>query len=111
MAKKLELYRCELCGNLIEVVLEGEGELVCCGEPMELLDANKTDGAGEKHVPFFVKNEDNLEIRIGSELHPMEKEHYIQFIECVSRDEKGIRPSFVTPSTKRAISSPKVFFI
>ena len=57
----------------------------------------RANGAGEKHVPFFVKNEDNLEIRIGSELHPMEKEHYIQFIECVSRDEKYVKRKYLYP--------------
>ena len=97
MAKKLELYRCEKCGNLIEVVLEGAGELVCCGEPMELLEANTTDGDGEKHVPVFIKKDEELEVRVGSQPHPMVPEHYIQFIECISNDEVYVKRKYLQP--------------
>ena len=83
MTKKLEMYKCEICGNFVEVVLAGAGELVCCGQPMKLLNANSTDAAGEKHVPFFIKKDDELEIRVGSVLHPMTEEHYIQWVECL----------------------------
>lgn len=98
MAKKLELYKCNICGNLIEVVLPGDGELVCCGQPMNLLEANTTDATKEKHVPFFVKKDDELEIRIGSAPHPMEQEHYIQFIEVVSKDERYVKRKYLYPS-------------
>lgn len=87
MTKKLELYKCNVCGNLIEVVLEGAGELVCCGEAMELLNSNTTDGEGEKHVPIFEKIDDEIFVRVGSKPHPMTNEHYIQFIEVISKDE------------------------
>lgn len=98
MAKKLELYKCNVCGNLIEVVLPGDGELVCCGQPMNLLEANTTDATQEKHVPFFVKKDDELEIRIGSAPHPMVQEHYIQFIEVVSKDERYVKRKYLYPN-------------
>jgi superoxide reductase len=97
MTKKLEMYKCEVCGNFIEVVLAGGGELVCCGQPMTLLKANSTDAAGEKHVPFFVKKDDELEVRVGSVLHPMLDEHYIQFIEVVSDDERYVKRKYLYP--------------
>lgn len=98
MTSKLELYRCNVCGNIIEVVISGEGELVCCGEPMNLLKANTTDATQEKHVPFFVKKDDELEIRIGSAPHPMVPEHYIQFVEVVSADERYVKRKYLYPN-------------
>lgn len=100
MTKKLEMYKCEICGNFIEVVLAGIGELVCCEQPMTLQKANTTDAAGEKHVPFFVKKDDELEIKIGSVEHPMTEEHYIQFIEVISADEKYVKRKYLTPPEK-----------
>ena len=97
MTKKLEIYKCELCGNLIEVVLSGVGELVCCGEAMNLQVANTTDAAGEKHVPFLVKKDDELEIRIGQVAHPMTDEHYITFIEAISKDERYVKRKYLYP--------------
>lgn len=98
MTKKLEMYKCEICGNFVEVVLEGEGELVCCEQPMKLLKANTTDAATEKHVPFFVKKDSELEVRVGSVLHPMTDEHYIQFIEVVSKDERYVKRKYLYPN-------------
>ncbi|MDD3435527.1 MAG: desulfoferrodoxin family protein [Candidatus Gastranaerophilales bacterium] len=98
MTKKLEMYKCELCGNFVEVVLAGAGELVCCGQPMVLLEPNTTDAAGEKHVPFFVKKDNELEVRVGSVLHPMTDEHYIQFIEVFSKDERYVKRKYLYPN-------------
>lgn len=98
MAKKLEMYKCSICGNIVEVVIEGAGELACCGQPMNLLKANSTDAAGEKHVPFFVKKDNELEIRIGSVLHPMTDEHYIQFIEVNSEDGRYVKRKYLYPT-------------
>ena len=98
MTKKLEMYKCSICGNFVEVVLEGEGELVCCGQPMNLLQPNTTDAAQEKHVPFFIKGDNSLDVRIGSVLHPMTDEHYIQFIEVVSKDGKYVKRKYLYPS-------------
>jgi len=98
MTNKLEMYKCAVCGNFVEVVLSGAGELVCCGQPMNLLKANTTDAATEKHVPFFVKKDNELEVRIGSTLHPMTDEHYIQFIEVVSEDERYVKRKYLYPT-------------
>jgi len=98
MTKKLEIYKCELCGNLVEVVLSGDGELVCCGQPMKLQVPNTVDAATEKHVPFFLKKDDELEVRIGSTLHPMTEEHYIQFIEVVSKNERYVKRKYLYPN-------------
>ena len=98
MTKKLELYKCSVCGNFVEVVLAGAGELVCCGQPMNLLKANTTEAAHEKHIPFFVKKDNELEIRVGSVLHPMLDEHYIQFIEVVSEDGRYVKRKYLYPT-------------
>lgn len=97
MAKKLEMYKCDICGNLVEVVLEGAGELVCCGKPMKLLESNSVDGMGEKHVPVFEEVGDDFNIKIGSQPHPMTAEHYIQFIEVVSKDGVYIKRKYLNP--------------
>lgn len=99
MTERLELYKCNICGNLIEVILPGVGELVCCGEPMEYLEAKTSDSEyGEKHVPVFSYSDDKGdEIRVGAELHPMTDQHYIQFIETISEDKKRADIQFLTP--------------
>ena len=97
MTKKLELYKCLKCGNLVEVVLAGDGELLCCNEPMELLQANTTDASDEKHVPVFEHHDDELYVRIGAEPHPMTDEHYIPFIEVISDDEVYIKRKYLKP--------------
>ena len=97
MTKKLEIYKCEICGNLVEVLLPGAGELFCCGQAMTLQVANKTDAATEKHVPFFVKKDDELEIRVGEIPHPMIDEHYITFIEAISEDERYVKRKYLYP--------------
>jgi len=84
MAVKLEIYRCEVCGNIVEVLHGGVGELVCCGEPMTLLVENTTDAAKEKHVPVIEKTEDGYKVMVGSVPHPMEEAHYIEWIELVA---------------------------
>lgn len=100
MSEKLGLYKCEVCGNLVQVILAGVGELVCCGEPMTLLKPHYNDNqeTSEKHVPVFVdKNDEGEEIRIGSTLHPTEHDHYIQFIEVISEDNKSLKLKYLTP--------------
>ncbi len=99
MTQKLELYRCNVCKNIVEVVLEGEGALVCCGEPMELLKPGTTDGATEKHVPVidFECEGVGVKIRVGEFPHPMEPEHYIQFIEAISKSKKTIHREYLHP--------------
>jgi len=84
MAVLLSVYKCEVCGNIVELVHSGGGELVCCGQPMKLLAENSSDGAKEKHVPVVEKTAEGYKVRIGSVAHPMEDVHYIEWIELVA---------------------------
>ena len=88
MTKVNEIYKCGICGNEVEVVVEGGGTLVCCGEPMQLLKENTTDGAREKHVPVVEKTgEDSYRVSVGSVEHPMTEPHYIQWIELIADNQ------------------------
>lgn len=84
MRKLREIYRCPICGNVVEVVNAGAGQLVCCGKPMMLLEENTTDAAQEKHVPVVEKIEGGYRVKVGSVEHPMLEEHYIQWIELLT---------------------------
>ena len=81
MAKLGEVYKCEQCGNITVVVHAGDGELVCCGEPMTLLVEQTADWATEKHVPVIEKIEGGVKVKVGGVPHPMEEDHYIEWIE------------------------------
>ena len=83
MTKVNEIYKCSVCGNMVEVVHAGGGELVCCGQPMKLQNAGTTDGATEKHVPVIEKMEGGYRVKVGSVAHPMLDAHYIEWIELV----------------------------
>ena len=95
----LDIYKCNICGNVVEVLSAGNGELVCCGQPMEKLEAKVSEESiMEKHVPVFIKyDENNAEIRVGEILHPMIKEHYIMFIQLISPDKKCVQLKFLNP--------------
>uniref|UniRef100_A0A7V3PSQ7 Desulfoferrodoxin n=1 Tax=candidate division WOR-3 bacterium TaxID=2052148 RepID=A0A7V3PSQ7_UNCW3 len=95
MTKKLEVYRCEVCGNIVEVLHPGAGQLVCCGQPMKLLVENTTDASKEKHVPVIEKTAAGYRVKVGSVPHPMEEKHYIEWIELVA-DERAYR-QFLSP--------------
>lgn len=84
MTQVNEIYKCDVCGNIVEVLHSGVGELVCCGEPMKKLTENTVDAAKEKHVPVIEKNGDQITVKVGSVLHPMEEKHYIEFIELMA---------------------------
>ena len=105
MTQKLELYRCNACGNLVEIVFEGNGELVCCNQPMQLLQAKNYESEGlEKHVPIFKTDENgNTIICVGSEPHPMTNEHYIMFIENISKDNNYIYREYLFPEMEPKI--------
>ncbi|MBN1896691.1 MAG: desulfoferrodoxin [Candidatus Aenigmarchaeota archaeon] len=81
MTQLREVYKCNVCGNITEVVHAGPGELVCCGQPMQLMKENTVDAVREKHVPVIEKTENGIIVKVGSVEHPMEKEHYIEWIE------------------------------
>ena len=95
MTQKLEIYKCEACGNIVEVLTAGGGELVCCGEPMKLYVENTVDAAKEKHVPVIEKIEGGYKVSVGSVAHPMEEKHYIEWIEIIA-DGKAYR-QFLNP--------------
>ncbi|MCG8571952.1 MAG: desulfoferrodoxin [Spirochaetes bacterium] len=84
MAKRNEVYKCELCGNIIEVLHGGQGELVCCGEAMKLLDEKTADKTTEKHVPVIETIDNGYKVTVGSTLHPMTDDHYIEWIELMA---------------------------
>lgn len=98
MVKKLEIYKCEKCGNMVEVIHPGDGELVCCGQPMKLMVENTVDAAREKHVPVIEKQAGGVLVRVGSVAHPMEEKHYIEWIELIV-DGKSYR-QFLNPGDK-----------
>jgi superoxide reductase len=95
MATRYEVYKCEVCGNIVEVLHGGAGELVCCGQPMKLAKENTTDAAKEKHVPVVEKVDGGVKVKIGSVAHPMEEKHYIEWIEIIA-DGKAYR-QFLAP--------------
>src|SRR6056297_428308 len=96
MAVKNEIYKCFKCGNVVEVLAGGEGELVCCGEPMKLMNEKNKDGAGEKHVPVAESSGDGMLVKVSTVEHPMEADHWIQMIEVIKKDGKierqGLNP-------------------
>jgi superoxide reductase len=93
--ERLEVYKCEVCGNMVEVVHVGGGELVCCGQPMKLLVENTTDAAKEKHVPVIEKTADGVKVKVGSVAHPMEEKHFIEWVQIIA-DGKSYR-QFLKP--------------
>lgn len=106
MALKLRFYKCSVCGNIIQVLIDGAGELVCCGQEMDLLEPKCTDEGSEKHVPCFEINEENSAIiKVGCELHPMSDTHYIQFIENISPDKRKLYLEFFEPGDIPQISN------
>ena len=98
MAVKMGIYKCEVCGNIVEVLHDGVGDLVCCGQPMKLITENTVDAALEKHVPVIEKTADGYKVKVGSVPHPMEETHYIEWISLCA-DGKTYR-KFLKPGDK-----------
>lgn len=110
MAEQFEIYKCEVCGNIVEVLHGGAGELVCCGQPMKKFTANTTDGAKEKHVPVIEKTVEGYKVSVGSVHHPMIPEHYIEWIELLADGisyKKFLKPGDV-PEAFFAVSASNV---
>lgn len=95
MAQRNEVYKCEVCGNIVEVLHAGGGELVCCGQPMVLQAENTVDAAKEKHVPVIEKVDGGVKVKVGEVAHPMADDHYIEWIEIIA-DGKTVR-QFLNP--------------
>ena len=95
MAKKNEVYKCAVCGNVVEVLVAGAGALSCCGQPMKLLKENTNDGAKEKHVPVVEKIPGGYRVSVGSDEHPMTEAHYIEWVSLQTKfgnQRKALKP-------------------
>ena len=95
MTARLELYKCDLCGNIIDVMHAGHGKLICCGQPMVCLIENSVDAVVEKHVPVVEKIDGGVKVKVGDVAHPMEDDHFIEWIEIIV-DGKSYR-QFLEP--------------
>ena len=108
----LQVYKCSVCGNIVEVIHAGGGTLVCCNKPMNLLTENTTDAAQEKHVPVIEKVDGGIKIKVGAVAHPMEDAHYIEWIELIAGDtayrqflNPGDAPEVVFPVEDKQITA------
>lgn len=103
MTNRYEIYKCGVCGNIVEVLHPGKGQLVCCNKPMDLARENTVEASYEKHIPVIEKKGEDVEVKVGSVPHPMEETHYIEWIEIL-RDGKLLR-QFLSPNNE-----PKAHF-
>ncbi|HEX2953712.1 MAG TPA: desulfoferrodoxin [Bacillota bacterium] len=103
MTTRYQIYKCAQCGNIVEVLHEGAGQLSCCDEPMLLVTENSVDAAKEKHLPVIEKLDGGYKVTVGSVIHPMEEKHYIEWIELIA-DGKAYR-QFLKPG-----EAPEAFF-
>ncbi len=101
MVKINQIYRCPICGNIVEVLHAGGGELVCCGKPMELLEAKVQDVGLEKHLPVIEKTTNSITVKVGSVPHPMEESHYIEVIEIIADDK--VYKKFLKPGQEAVV--------
>ncbi len=83
MTERLQVYKCEVCGNIVEILHEGKGKLVCCNQEMKLMVENTVDAAKEKHVPVIEKTDKGVRVKVGSAAHPMEEKHYIEWVQVI----------------------------
>ncbi len=116
MAKQMEVYKCDACGNIVEVLHAGDGELVCCNKPMRLFKENTTDASKEKHVPLIEKTPAGIKVTVGSVAHPMEEKHYIEWIELIAGDQvyrkflkPGVAPSVLFEGVKADVVSAREY--
>ena len=110
MTEKLQVYKCEICGNVVEVLHSGAGQLVCCGQPMKLLKEKTGDEGQEKHVPMIERTDSGVKVKVGSLSHPMEEEHYIEWIEIAANGKtyrKFLKPGD-TPEAEFCVKAEKI---
>lgn len=110
MPERHQIYKCEMCGNIVEVMHGGKGELVCCGKPMKLFKEGAVDAALEKHVPVIEKIEGGFRVKIGEVLHPMEEKHYIEWIEATAGErvyKRFLKPGDL-PETEFCIDADQI---
>ena len=94
-----QIYKCNVCGNIVEIVHTGAGELVCCGQPMKLQQENTVDAAQEKHVPVVENTKSGIKVKVGSIAHPMEEDHFIEWIEALVK--RKVYRKFLKPGESR----------
>lgn len=94
--KRLDVLKCDKCGNIVEVLVAGKGEIGCCGEPMHVIEEKTADSTTEKHVPLVHKTDNGYKVVVGSTLHPMTEAHQIQWVELVT--ETGSMIQFLDPT-------------
>jgi superoxide reductase len=99
MTEKNEIYKCNICGNVVEVLTVGGGELVCCGKPMELMKEKAHEEGEEKHLPVVEKEGNKITVKVGSVPHPMTEEHHIEWIEILGAG-KVIASARLSPGEK-----------
>jgi len=104
MTEQKQIYKCPICGNIVEVLHAGAGQLVCCGQPMVLQEAKTKDQGQEKHLPVVEETAEAIKVKVGSIEHPMEQAHYIEWIEMVTADGRSVK-KFLNPGDK-----PEVMF-
>ncbi len=104
MTEKFQIYKCEVCGNIVEVLHESSGKLACCGQPMKLQKENSKGKYAKKHAPVIERNKEGVSIKIGAVEHPMEKDHYIEWIEIFTN--KGRSKKFLKPGDKPELMFP-----
>ncbi len=98
MTEQKQIYKCNVCGNIVEILHTGVGQLVCCGKDMELLKERTEDIGQEKHVPVIERTETGVKVKVGSVLHPMEEKHYIEWIEIIA--DGRVYRKFLKPGDK-----------
>jgi len=104
MTKRLQIYKCEICGNIVEVLHEGGGELICCGQPMKLQEEKTEEQGKEKHLPVIEKTDRGIRVKVGAATHPMEENHYIEWIEVIA--DGSVYKKFLSPG-----DSPEADFV
>jgi superoxide reductase len=103
LTERNQTWKCEICGNIVDVIHSGKGELVCCGQPMVLLEIQREESGYEKHLPVIEKDDDNYTVTVGSVEHPMLEKHYIEWIALDT--ENGVLRKYLNPGEK-----PKAVF-
>ena len=98
MADRMQVYKCDICGNIVEVMHAGKGVLACCNQPMKLMAENTVEASLEKHVPVTEKTQDGVTVKVGSVPHPMDEKHYIEWIEiAIDGPDGAIQRQYLKP--------------
>jgi superoxide reductase len=104
MTSLRQVYKCAVCGNIVEIIHAADGILVCCGQPMTLVTENTVEASLEKHIPVIEKTEEGILVKVGAVEHPMTAEHYIEWIEL--HTENKVYRKYLKPGEK-----PEAVFI